>query len=112
MPVTADEVQRRLAEVLERFETLANRLDTTYVRRDVFDAYKDLMSAKLEASKSEREALSTRMSIEHDGLGLRIKNLEDDKVAKNRLIWGSFVSAAVSIAVAIILAVVLHHGGG
>lgn len=109
--VTADEVQRRLAEVLERFENLANRLDTTYVRRDVFDAYKDLMTARLDATKTEKEALAQMLASEREALEQRVSSLEGDQVAKNRLIWGSFVSAAVSIVVAIILAVVLHHGG-
>lgn len=112
MTVTTDEVQRRLTEVLERFEALANRLDMTYVRRDIFDAYKELVATRIEALKTEKEALVKQADTEREALSARVQVLEDDKTTKTRLIWGAFISAFGSVVVAIVLSVVLHHGGG
>lgn len=111
MTVTAEEMQRRLAEVLARFEELANRLDLVYVRRDVFDAYKELQQTRLDAAKAEREALEKQLDTERGAYEKRLQILEDDKTAKGRLVWGSFISAIGAILVAVILAIVLHHGG-
>lgn len=99
MSITPDELQRRLAEVLERFEQLANRLDATYVRRDVFESYKELIKARDETRQTSESSLERR-----------IKDLEDDRTAKNRLIWGALISGISGIIVAIVVAVLLHGG--
>lgn len=111
MSVTSEEVQRRLGEVLDRFEALANRLDLTYVRRETFDSYKELMTARLDAARTEKEALAQQVKSEKEALEARVKVLEEDRTAKNRLVWGALVSGVGSLAVALVLLVVKGYGG-
>ena len=49
------ELGRRADEILKRFEHLTNRLETTYVRYDLFEAAKQLAAA-------DRDALSARLA--------------------------------------------------
>lgn len=80
------EVARRLDEVFSRLEKLVNDMPRTFVNRDLFDAYKELVSAR-------DTTLQTTITAQGD----RIKSLEDDKTWLYRLIVGAVVLALVSL---------------
>lgn len=88
MPTAADrtigELARRLDEVVTRFEALANRLDTTYVRQELFISYQKL--AEIE---------HTRLSDANDVLKGRVAELEDGRKWISRLIIGFIVLAVL-----------------
>lgn len=92
--VSIDELRRRSADLVSRFERLADRLDSTYIRREVFDAFKEIIN------------------LQFTVLNKTVDDLVSERSSKNRLVWSAIVSGFGSIVVAIILFVILHNGGG
>jgi hypothetical protein len=78
------ELARRLDEVAQRFEALANRLDTTYLRREIFNSYRELADASVK-SQSERM----------DEMKARITELEEGRKWLSRLVIGFIVVAVL-----------------
>jgi hypothetical protein len=96
-----ESLKRALDAAVSRIESLADRIEATYVRRDIFDAYKELLDTKHSVVSKAQDALDKRLD-EHDA----------EAKTRNRLVYGAFISAIGSIVVAVVLSVVLQRGGG
>lgn len=83
---TLGEVARRLDEVMTRYEQIANDLPKTFVSRELFDSYKDLVKTQQESSK-----------VVMDAYEKRIGDLEDDKKWLYRLIVGAVILALLGL---------------
>lgn len=87
------ELSRQVRDVLARFEGLATRLDSSYVRRDNFDLYSQLVNQALAGLQDGVKKLASAEAVNNlaadiegkaskgqvDSLETRIKDLEDDK---------------------------------
>lgn len=80
------EVARRLDDVFNRYEQIANDLPKTFVSKDLFEAYKDL-------AKAQADALKVQMDVQEK----RIHELEDDKKWLYRLIVGAVILAVIGL---------------
>lgn len=85
---TLGELARRLDDVVSRFEALANKLDVTYVRTELFISYQKLA-----------EAEHTRLKDANDTLKIRVAELEDGRKWISRLVLGFIVLAVLGTVV-------------
>lgn len=76
------EVIRQLGELATRLEAVSNRLETTYVRKDVFDAHKETAKAK------------------QDDLANDVKELQDWQKWIQRLVIGAVALAVLGLVLA------------
>lgn len=83
---TLGEVARRLDDVFNRFETMANDLPKSFVTKDLYEAYK-------EVAKAEHNALLIQMGSQTQ----RIAELEDDKKWLWRLVVGAVILALLGL---------------
>lgn len=81
---TLGELARRLDDVVSRFEALANKLDVTYVRTELFVSYQKLA-----------EAEHTRLKDANDTLKVRVAELEDGRKWISRLVLGFIILAVI-----------------
>ena len=86
---TLGELARRLDEVVSRFEALANRLDTTYLRQEMFTSYQRLADA-------ERARLVDAITL----ATTRLDSLEDGRRWVTRSIVGCIITALTGLALA------------
>lgn len=82
-PYFEREVTRRFDEMTDRLEAISHRLETTYVRFDLFEASKQLESA-------EREQLSQRVA-----------KLESRNEWLIRTVGGMLIAAALGVVLAL-----------
>lgn len=99
------ELSRQVRDVLVRFEGLATRLETQFVRSDNFNLYKQLVDqaiANLQALVAtlaradkvedlERDMIDKASSSSVDALTKRVNDLEDDKKWLTRLVIGFII---------------------
>lgn len=103
------ELSRQVRDVLLRFEGLATRLETQFVRNDNFALYKQLVDNSLDqlqktvtllASLERVSNLESKVADKADkatmtGLEDRVVQLEDDKKWITRLVIGFIVLAVL-----------------
>lgn len=75
--ITTGELSRQLAAVLQRFEALANRLNETYVTRQVWDLASQNTKSSLEQLDRDIEKLASKESVEKKADVTEIKNLKN-----------------------------------
>ncbi|HEY6020684.1 MAG TPA: hypothetical protein VIY48_12560 [Candidatus Paceibacterota bacterium] len=90
------ELSRQVRDVFLRFEALAARLETQFVRADNFELYKVLINTEIAALKTASEKLTQTISTlpsstEIKDLKERVDDLEDDKKWLTRLILGFII---------------------
>lgn len=82
------EIARRLDEVFQRYEHIANSLPATFVSREAFDSYKELVRAE-----------KTVLTVQIEGYERRISELEDDKKWLWRLVVGAVILALLGFVI-------------
>lgn len=92
MAITLAELTRRLDEVAQRFEALANRLDTTYFRKESFVSYRELADAEHQRLRDADKAIKAQIT----DLTRRIADLEDGRKWISRLVIGFIVTAVLA----------------
>lgn len=99
------ELSRQVQQVLLRFEGLATRLETQFVRTETYEMYKLLVDqairtlqettknlASLESTKNLREEVDKKASKgQLEGLEQRVDELEDDRKWLIRLVLGFII---------------------
>lgn len=90
MPASLGEIASRLDDVFRRFEALANDLPKTFINKELFAAYKDLIDAKDAAN-----------DLKVQGLERRIEDLEDDKKWLYRLIISAVILAVLGVIIGV-----------
>ncbi len=95
--ISIAELARQVQEVLRRFQGLADRLDTSYVSKEVFDLYKrsidqSLTNASTNCSNLERDKAE---KLAFDDAIRRIANIEDNMKWIVRLLLALIVVAVV-----------------
>lgn len=121
-PIGIGELSRQVRDVLLRFQTLAERLDQSYMSKEVFDLWQRLVNgemsqlqtklteaietAKKKADADDYAALRLEKANLHDVTSIdnRVKSLEDNQKWVVRLVLGL-------ILVAIVSAVLVTSGG-
>lgn len=91
------ELARQVREVLSRFQGLADRLDTSYVTKELFDLHSRSLDQtlsnvtethkNLDKDKAEKTAF--------DDLVRRVNNIEDNQKWLVRLLMGLIIAAVV-----------------
>jgi predicted nuclease of restriction endonuclease-like RecB superfamily len=95
--ISIAELARQVREVLGRFQSLADRLDTSYVTKEVFDLYQrgvDKTVGELEKDAANLERDKAEVLAFND-LARRVANIEDNQKWMVRLILGLIVVAIV-----------------
>lgn len=87
------ELARRVQEVYARFESIAARIETAYVTKEVFDLNLKLFDNKLDSLKQLHTEEINGVVSENEDLSRRIKELEDDKTWLIRLVIGAIILA-------------------
>lgn len=108
------ELSRQVREVLLRFQSLAERLDQSYMSKEVFDLWQRLIDGKVKgvreqcsdtlavakgkADVDDVQALKTEKAnqSELNALNERVKSLEDNQKWVVRLVLGLILVAVVS----------------
>lgn len=99
------ELSRQVQQVLIRFEGLAARLETQFIRKETYDMYKQLVDqaisqlqdtvkslASAETARNLREEVDKKASKgQVEGLEQRVVELEDDRKWLIRLVLGFIV---------------------
>lgn len=85
---TLGEVARRLDDVFRQYESIANSLATSFVTKELFGAYKDLVVTSDQIYQNQITALNARVA-----------ELEDDKKWLYRLIVGAVVLALIAVVI-------------
>lgn len=99
------ELSRQVQQVLMRFEGLATRLETQFIRKETYDLYKQLVDQAISSLQEHVKNLSTaeatrnlREEVERkaskgqvEGLEQRVTELEDDRKWLIRLVLGFIV---------------------
>ena len=83
---TLGEVARRLDEVFQRYEQIANDLPKTFVTKELFEARQEVLLARIEAAMAQ-----------HVVLQKQVEDLEDDKKWLYRLIVGAVILALLGL---------------
>lgn len=94
------ELSRQVREVLIRFEGLAARLETQFVRNDNFVLYKEIVNQALShlqtLASGLREDVDKLPTTSHlQTLEQRIKDLEDDRRWLTRTVIGFIITAVL-----------------
>lgn len=97
--VTPGELGRIVRDTLVRFEGLATRLETGFVRTDNFDYYKQLVETRVREVSTEIASKASKTEL--DGLRARIEELEDDKKYLTRIVISFVLLLVLTGAVAI-----------
>lgn len=94
--ISTGELSRRVSDVLVRFQGIVSQLETQFVRRELFEIYRETMHqthksladkiAGLDADKAEKTTI--------DALESRLGQLEDDKKWLIRVV-GAFIILGV-----------------
>ncbi len=92
-----DDLTKRLAETAARFEAAMGRLDSTYVRKDVYDLDRQNAAAVVLASDAALRVTAT-------DLIRRLDSMDDARTWLFRLVAGAVFTALVGVAVAVITA--------
>lgn len=116
--ISVGELARQVRDVLLRFQTLAERLDNTYVSKEVLGLWEKLTESRIKAiegslvTKAEISAVTDLKAdlekkadqSEISSIDARVKSLEDNQKWVVRLVLGL-------ILVAVISAVLVTSGG-
>lgn len=104
------ELSRQVREVLVRFETLGARLETQFVRADIFQLWRQKLEEDLKELIANKERdhkeLEKSAQTERDHLVKRISDLEDNVKWFVRLVLGFVLLAVIGAAIT------LGKGGG
>lgn len=96
--ISIAELARQVREVLGRFQSLADRLDTSYVTKELFDLYQrsvDKTTTDLENDCQNLERDKAEVLAFND-LARRVANIEDNQKWIVRLFLGLIVVAVIS----------------
>lgn len=89
-----DDLTKRLAETAQRFEAAMGRLDSTYVRKDVYDLDRQNAAASVLASDAALRVTATDLSR-------RLDSMDEARTWLVRICAGAGVTAIAGIVVAI-----------
>lgn len=103
--ISTGELSRQVRDVLSRFSDLATRLETQFLRSDVFILYQRLQEKTLQDLDTAVQGKATKDSIQNltdtinkkadkaelQSLIDRLEDLEDDKKWLTRLVFGFIV---------------------
>lgn len=122
-PISVGELSRQVRDVLLRFQTLAERLDQSYMSKEVFDLWQRLINGEIaqlqiklteaiETAKRKADAddlttlkLEKANTAEVSGIDNRVKSLEDNQKWVVRLVLSLII-------VAVITGVLITSGSG
>lgn len=97
-----NELTRRLNEVAGRFEIGMGRLDSVYVRKDVYDQFQLTAKTEHTAMDASVASLNAAASAAHTDLEKRIEAMEESRQWLLRLCAGALITALISAAIAVI----------
>ena len=89
-----DDLTKRLAETAARFEAAMGRLDSTYVRKDVYDLDRQNAAATVLASDAALRVTATDLTRRLDGM-------DEARTWLFRICGGAVVTAVAGVIVAI-----------
>lgn len=89
-----DDLTKRLAETASRFETAMGRLDSTYVRKDVYDLDRQNAAATVLASDAALRVTATDLTR-------RLDSMDEARTWLFRAAAGTGITAIISAVVAI-----------
>ena len=92
-----DDLTKRLAETAQRFESAMGRLDSTYVRKDVYDLDRQNAAATVLASDAALRVTTTDLTR-------RLDSMDEARTWLVRLVAGAVLTALVGVAIAVITA--------
>lgn len=98
---TTGELSRQVQSVLSRFEGLVVRLDESFVSKNLYDLFKQLIEQQISDLRRTQDTLTTKEQLA--ALEVRVKSLE------NNLQW--IVRIVVTFVVLGILGAVFVSGG-
>lgn len=90
--VSVGELSRQVKDVLIRFQALAERLDTSYVSREVYDLTQKLVDKSLKSLETGKADSSLVSDLEK-----RVSSLEDDRKWLVRLVLGFIVLGILGV---------------
>jgi len=88
-----DDLTKRLAETAARFEAAMGRLDSTYVRKDVYDLDRQNAAATVLASDAALRVTATDLTR-------RLDSMDETRTWLLRIVVGTGLTAVISAAVA------------
>jgi len=89
-----DDLTKRLAETAARFEAAMGRLDSTYVRKDVYDLDRANATATVLASDAALRVTATDLTR-------RLDSMDEARTWLYRLVVGAVVTALIGVGIAI-----------
>lgn len=99
--ISTHELARQVRDVLQRFQSLADRMDTVYTTKEMFTLFKTLIDQEIanlkEKIKSVEEDKSEKNTV--DSLTQRVAELEDSYKWITRLIVSLVVIAVVGLVI-------------
>lgn len=113
--ITPGELGRRMQDVLTRFGSLVETIETRYVRKDLLDLYKEGIASQIAGYKAALDALE-KSAVDKDtyvaekaALEKRVSELEDSNKWLFRLVVGFIILAVLG---AVFTAANFGGGGG